>query len=409
MPIKTIKRKAVRILADAIFVLKKDALLDDKITFLVFTGTAGKTTFRDAVAMALKKSGHEVESNDLGYSNELGVLLTALGIYNFSPYNPKSWIAVLRNKPAGEKIVCVELGADFCRDIPWFLKKFRPAAVFISEIAGYPWVNNGEKIAVERTMLLEAVPESGAVIYNIDSAPVRNLVDKSRIRARKISLSLENKDSDFFADWGKNIYCRDASDIPKNKESVVIVRKNKAVKIDFDRFLFKPQVLAVAAAVGFVETFFHISEGSWNDIFSGYRFSKLRLQAFRSKTGFMIIEDSYKAIPLCTDWFLETAGQVRAEKKALIITEMRPTPIDAAKFYSDIAEKMIWFDAIYFIGPSDKYDLLKKGGLQIECVRKKDYLTVSGEIKRRYGTGDVVFIKGHYGHDLDRLRDLLLQ
>jgi UDP-N-acetylmuramoylalanine-D-glutamate ligase len=54
--------------------------INQRCKFLVFTGTVGKTTMRDTVSYVLKEFGLTVRSSNLGYTNELGIVLSIFGI-----------------------------------------------------------------------------------------------------------------------------------------------------------------------------------------------------------------------------------------------------------------------------------------------------------------------------------------
>ena len=151
----------IRIIANAIFFLKKKEFEASKLKFLVFTGTVGKTTLRDTVTYALKSTSAFVQSNDLGYSNELGILLTIFGYSQFSFKKPRAWRSLLKSAIPKEGFVCIELGADFYRDIKWFVKRFSPSAVFISGIVNESWSRNVMEVTKERSFLLRSIPRSG--------------------------------------------------------------------------------------------------------------------------------------------------------------------------------------------------------------------------------------------------------
>jgi len=74
------------------------------------------------VAFTLKSLGLLVHSNNAGYSNELGIIISAIGFTNFSPKSLPDWFKLLSKKIEPNQFICIELGADFYPDIGWFLK-----------------------------------------------------------------------------------------------------------------------------------------------------------------------------------------------------------------------------------------------------------------------------------------------
>ena len=395
-----------RLIANVIFGVKRKELRNPKIKFLVFTGTVGKTTLRDAVVFGLKKQGYRVESNDLGYSNEVGVLLTTLGIERFSVINFRHWLKVLRAQINEEKFVCVELGADFYRDIPWFLRRFTPTAVFISGVSEEDWVVKAENVTNDRKKLLDSVPKSGFIIYNIDDPPTKRLVERSNISAHKITFSLENQDATLYAkSWSKNIFSLPLREALNKKELIEIIYSDRPYTIFSSKPLFEPQIYAIFAALSFIATINgkRISEG----IFDEYKFAPQRLQFSRAKNGAVILEDSYKATPLCTFWFLKAAANTQAQKKILFITEMRPLTLNQNFFYEQLADLVRFAEKVYFLGPAEHWRQIasiNKGFLHINVA---EYSAVAKRVLQETDKNSLILLKGSFRYHLDYLKQLL--
>lgn len=362
-----IKQKIIRGIANLIFSTKKAEFAHTRLTFLVFTGTAGKTTTRDAVVYALKKLNIPVYSNHVGYTNELGVILSTLGYTTFSFKNPRAIFALFRKKVRQEGFICIELGADFYEDIHWFLKKFTPFAVFVSGVATESWSRDVEKINGERSSLIRSIPASGFVFYNKDDKSSRELVEKNSSVAEKVPY----------------------------------------LPIDFNRFVFEPQMNAVRATRAFLQKVFPHHASKTADLFADYQFSHNRLQFHRAQNGATILEDSYKATPLCTEWFLRTSLKNPAHKRILVVTEMRPLTIQREHFYSALGALTKEFDICYFVGPKKYFDILKIKNPTAKLLDPKNYTEAAQEILRSSGPDDCIFLKGSFRYHLDSLRSLL--
>ena len=234
-----------QLIANIIFRIKRKGFRSPQVKLLIFTGTVGKTTLRDAVAFGLKSKGYKVESNNLGYSNEVGILLTILGVEKFSAKNLYDWLKVIRARINEEKFACVELGADFYRDIPWFLKRLKPTAVFISGIAEKDWTDKAESISNDRKKLLRSVPKSGFIVYNVDDSPTKRLVEISGIKAKKTTFSLKDKSASIYAkDWSKNIFSLPLEKAFHKEEFVDIIYNDRLCRVTINRPLFEPQIYA---------------------------------------------------------------------------------------------------------------------------------------------------------------------
>lgn len=407
MPIKQLLTRAV---ANIIFLLKKRELKTANLKFLIFTGTVGKTTLRDAVTYSLKESNIPVKSNKLGYSNELGILLTIFGYSEFSFKNPLTWLDLLKKKVPKNEFICIELGADFYKDIKWFLKKFTPFAVFISGIANNSWSRNIKEIFKERKHLLESVPKSGFIFYNLDDFPNRRLIQKSNTAAKIINFSLNNgvNTEIFLNKWSKNIFTKNSSEIFYNKENIVFTVKQIKIKLLMHRPVFKPQIYGIFASFAFIQQICPNKISKLKNKFENYRFSKDRLQIFKAKNSALIIEDSYKATPYCTYWFLKMSKQILARKKILIITEMRPLTLNTGYFYLKLANKIKFADYVYFLGPKKYFNVLKKSYPQIKHLREKNYINAAEEILKNSSSNDLILLKGSFRYHLNKLRNFLI-
>ncbi len=394
-----------RTIASLVFFLKKKEFKTSKLKFLVFTGTVGKTTLRDSLAYTLDKMGIPVYSNQLGYSNELGILLTILGFSNFSVRNPLSFIRLLKKKIPNEGFVCIELGADFYKDIPWFLKKFTPFVVFISGITNESWSGDTKEIFEDRKNLLQSVPESGNVIYNLDDFAIVNLVKKSRIVASTSSFSLEKRSQVdvVVEEWSKSIFSHDI----KNPEKVVLKIGERESSLVFSNPIFEPQVYAVLSTYTFIQKVFPEHVDELPGIFKDYHFSKNRLQISKAKNGALIIEDSYKATPLCTNWFLDMSTNIKATKRILVVTEIRPLTINVQQHYLELAKKIRLFQLVYFLGPQEYFDILKQLNPKLKKIDISDFEATAKEILQNSSPEDLILIKGSFRYKLESLRGLL--
>lgn len=366
------KQIIIRGVANTIFFLKKREFKKSGLKFLVFTGTVGKTTLRDAVVYALENLKIPVFSNRLGYSNELGIILTAL---DFSIKSPIDWFKLLFKKVPKEGFVCIEIGADFYTDIGWFLEKFIPHSVFISGVAKESWSRDIKEVFQDRKNLLENVPKNGFIIYNIDDAEINKLVQESKISGKKVGFSRTYEEK---------------------------------YNLLFKKSIFEPQIYAVLATFVFIQELFPNLISKLSPLFESYEFSQLRLQTFKAKNGAMIVEDIYKATPLDTEWFLDNFKNFNAKKVILVITEMRPLSINLDYFYTRLVEKMKGINQVYFLGPDKCFALLNGGDSKIKKIGINNYKDIAREMLDGSSTGDLILLKGSCRYRLEELRDMLI-
>lgn len=404
----SLRQLIIRMCANILYVLKKRELRSGRLKFLVFTGTVGKTTLRETVQHTIHGLGLPVQSNELGYSNELGILLTTLGFSRISLKNPLSWIQLIQKSVQKDSFICIELGADFYADIPWFLKHFVPYAVFIDGVARESWSRDIVLINAERTALLQAVPEEGYIYYNADDTETARLCTESKSVAHQASFSLgAHTDATAILEaWSKNMY-GDRNNTTTFFDTVRIRSGEMHIDFALKRVVFEPQVHSMLAAVLFVSTQFLERVQEVQAVIEHYSFSKQRLQVTRAKNGATLIEDSYKATPLCTSWFLTMSARIPARRKILFITEMRPLTFNIVLFYTQIAFLLKHVDAVYFLGPQKYGSIIKREYPELQHIEATAYGEIAKHILATTNEEDLILLKGSYRYHLDTCKTLL--
>lgn len=394
-----------RTAANILFFLKRKELRNGNCSFLVFTGTAGKTTTRDALAFALRKMNYEIESNELGYSNELGVLFAALGITRFSKTKLASWIALAHAKVDKKKTVLIELGADFYHDIPWFLKHFTPQSVFLTGIADFDWAGSADKIYTERIALLRAVPKTGYIFYDANDAGSKKLIDMPSIGAKKISYSVHHTESDVFVSaWTNYLNFMPIEQVISQTDTVTISYNTSPHDFIFNRPLFSVQLQAIVSSIAYLLA---LQITPQKMLFADYTFSQSRLQFSRAKNGATILSDIYKSTPMDAFWFLKNASGIRADKKILVLTELRPLGKQREHFYNELASLASFADMIFFIGPVEDATIIQSVLPGMHYITDTGYTALSEELLQNTTSKSLIVLKGSIVHRLDRLKDLL--
>lgn len=400
-----------RFLAEIFYFLKKKALSKNQIKFLVFTGTVGKTTTRHAVAYALKKAGFEVESGPWGYTNEAGIILSIFGIYNFSFWSLSSWRSFLKARISSEKFVCIELGADFRKDIDWFLKKFRPFAVFINGLSQEEWSRDIQEVLIDKQKILESVPENGFIFFNADDYLIKSLVKKSKIVSSLESISLKEKQASIhLLEWSNLLKTIPVEKILKYREKILLNVRGKKIKFYFPYPLFEPQIYALASGIGFIDIVLKKNTLGQNleDLFKDYVFPPQRLKICYARNGALIIEDSYKSTPHCLNYCLEMVKKIKARKKIIVLTEMHPLRMNIKKIYSKIGESLNFAYKVYFLGRNSIFHCLRNNMAKVEKIENSGFENLAREIFSISSRKDVILLKGAARYQLSKLKNLLI-
>jgi UDP-N-acetylmuramyl pentapeptide synthase len=102
------------------------------------------------------------------------------------------------------------------------------------------------------------------------------------------------------------------------------------------------------------------------------------------------------------------AKMIKAKKKILVLTEMRPLTFNVEGFYNELGKASTFADHVYFLGPLKYFELLQKNNSKIKYIKIAEYPIVAEEILQNSNSGDVILLKGSFRYRLEDLRKLLI-
>ena len=230
------------------------------------TGSVGKSTTKELVAEVLSQRYRTLKS--LGnLNNEIGLPLSILKL------------------SSGYQRAVLEMGFYVPGEIAFLCDIAQPQVGVVTNIGTVHAERAGsqEIIAQGKSELVQALPEDGVAILNFDDPWVRKMEEKTHAQIFFYGLS---SDSDLWAD---------------NVEGLGL--EGIRFRLHFKRETLHVRVPLIgrhsvhtalrAAAVGLVEGL------TWQEIFEGLNqgHTQLRLVAVRSKTGALLLDDTYNASP----------------------------------------------------------------------------------------------------------------
>jgi UDP-N-acetylmuramoyl-tripeptide--D-alanyl-D-alanine ligase len=230
------------------------------------TGSVGKSTTKELVAEVLSQRYRTLKSPG-NMNNEIGLPL-----------------AILRLSPGYQRAV-LEMGFYVPGEIAFLCDIAQPHVGVVTNIGTVHAERAGsqEAIAQGKTELVQALPEDGVAILNFDDPWVRKMEEKTRAQVFFYGLSPE-------ADlWADNVEGQGLEGI---RFRLHYRRETLYVRVPLIGRHSVHTALR-AAAVGLVEGL------TWQEIFDGLNqgHTQLRLVAVRSKTGALILDDTYNASP----------------------------------------------------------------------------------------------------------------
>jgi len=230
------------------------------------TGSVGKSTTKEMVAEVLSQRYRTLKSPG-NLNNEIGLPLS-----------------ILKLSPGYQRAV-LEMGFYVPGEIALLCDIAQPQVGVVTNIGTVHAERAGsqEAIALGKSELVQALPEDGVAILNFDDPWVRKMEEKTRAQVFFYGLSHE-------ADlWADNVEGQGLEGI---RFRLHYQRETLHVRVPLIGRHSVHTALR-AAAVGLVEGL------TWQEIFDGLNqgHTQLRLVAVRSKTGALILDDTYNASP----------------------------------------------------------------------------------------------------------------
>jgi UDP-N-acetylmuramoyl-tripeptide--D-alanyl-D-alanine ligase len=230
------------------------------------TGSVGKSTTKELIAEVLSQRYRTLKSPG-NMNNEIGLPLSILRL------------------SSGYQRAVLEMGFYVPGEIAFLCDIAQPQVGVVTNIGTVHAERAGsqENIFLGKSELVQALPEDGVAILNFDDPWVRKMEEKTRAQVFFYGLSSE---ADLWADDVEG----------QGLEGI-------RFRLHYNRETLYARVPLIgrhsvhtalrAAAVGLVEGL------TWQEIFDGLQqgHTQLRLVAVRSKTGALILDDTYNASP----------------------------------------------------------------------------------------------------------------
>lgn len=361
----------IRLIADCIYFLRYRTIRSGNARFIVFTGTSGKTLARSATAYALRKAGYRVIFPPYGYTNELGIVLAALGIESVRLFSFAGLARALTGRPPKGAYICVEAGADWYPDIPWFVRRFTPYGICITDVATAEWARPLAAIWDEKKELIRHISPDGFVCFSTRNPSLPEL------RSMKV---------------------------PQEQRKEFTAEDNE---FSSPLAAYMPYREAFGCAIACLECI-DTKASLPKDFFSAYRGVPERFSLSVLRSGATVIADTYKAIPQCTEYVLDLARSLPAKKRIVVISEMRPLWRNERLHYEHLASLLQSFDATYFIGPQNLGLFLAELLPNLRVINgESQYPQIAKDILAEAGPGTTIVVKGAGRYRLLELVSLL--
>ncbi len=376
------------VIDDEVFETEKTILVDDCLielqalashhrkemdaSVLAITGTNGKTTTKELIAVILSKK-FKVHSTKGNLNNQIGVPLTIL------------------SAPEGTEMMVIEMGASHIGEIRTLCMIAKP---------DYGMITNAGTAHIEGFGSLEGVTKAKTELYEhlrkINGIAFYN--DKDHLLAEKI-FRLVNRAVPFSDPTGIGLTITPASS--DLNLSLNIKYQRKDYRINTRLFgVFNLENVRAAIATGL---FFGVEMNDIIEAVENYDPGNNRSQVMVTKNNTLIC-DSYNANPLSMKLAIESFAAIRAEKKICILGDMLElgdkSKEEHKKIHKVLSDNNLM--NVYLAGP-----IFCKVSAGFRFKTFRDVARLREFIKSKPLKGNHILIKGSRGMALEQIYDLL--
>lgn len=380
-----------------------------KPTVIGITGSAGKTSTKEAIFSVLKKE-YVCRRNVRSFNNELGVPLTILGDYQEAGrffFWSKVILRGIWHLIAGDKnypeVLILEMAADRPGDIRYLTNLAKPKIGVITAIGDIPvhveFYNSPEAVAKEKGRLIESLSEDGFAILNFDDERVWEL--KNKTRAKVLS---------FGFNYGADVQISNMEYRMENGKPEGIAFKvqygGSFVPVRLNKTFGKPQAYTAAAAISIGIMFgMHLVEIS--DALSEYEAPEGRMKLINGVKKTLILDDSYNASPLSMVASLETLKSLPAKRRIAVLADMLEIGEYTEEAHRNIGKISAGIvDHLFCIGQRSHFmaESALKSGLDSKKIQVFDTSESAKKmIEKELRQGDLVLVKGSHAMQLDKV------
>jgi UDP-N-acetylmuramoyl-tripeptide--D-alanyl-D-alanine ligase len=348
-----------------------------KIKVIGITGSVGKSTTKELVAEVLSQRYHTMRSPG-NYNNEIGLPLTILSL------------------SVGHERAVLEMGFYVPGEIRFLCDIALPQTGIITNVGTVHAERAGslEAIVLGKGELVEALPPApeGVAVLNYDDVHVRSMAERTQARVFYYGLDPE---ADLWADEVEGLGLEGIRFRLHFKGEILHLRVPLIGRHSVHTALR-------AAAVGLLDGL------TWQEIVNGLRSetTQLRLVAVRSKSGALILDDTYNASPQSTMAALNLLEEL-AGRKIAVLGDM----LELGQ-YEQQGHEMVGYRAaevvneLICVGTRARViaQAARLSGFAGEAIKEfEGNQDVVDYLRPRLGENDVVLVKGSRGARLDRI------
>ncbi len=390
--------------------LAREIIAKHRPKIIGITGSVGKTSTRDAV-YAVVSTAFSARVGKKNFNNEFGMPFAALGV-DSPGRNALKWAVVFLKGywtlyvGSFPKILILEMGVDKPGDMDYLLSIAKPDIAVLTNIgiAHYEFFKTQEAVAMEKSKLIAAVSENGAVILNANSKIVLEQVSKTKAKVITYGFGDES-----------NVRVT----ILEEKFTSPAVSKI-SVHTNFSNFeavinaIGTPHVSSCAAAISIGLNL----NMSVEDIIKGltnYKPALGRLNVIKGVKQSIILDDSYNASPASVEEALSVLGRTPQQNKMAVLGDMLELGELSSEAHQRIGEIISKMQLVSFIavGSLSKITLesaIKNGFDESKAFWFETSSEAKDFVRDNLPAECVVLVKGSQGVRMEKIsKELLIE
>ncbi len=401
-----------KLLEKVLRLMTKAVLAKYKPTIIGITGSVGKSSTKEAVALVLEVA-YTVRKAEGNYNNEIGIPLTVIGAKSGGS-SFFAWIGVFFRwlfmmifPVRYPEMLVLEMGIDRPGDME-FLLGFIPIKIGImtqissSHMAYFGSVAN---IAREKGKMIAALPEDGFAILNADDK--RTLKMGERTAAKVLTYGF-NKEATVHAD--NFIFHREA----KKAEgfSLKVNFDGKTIPLRLPNIIAKHHIPSALAALA-VAVALRMNVMDITNALENFEPLPGRLRLLQGRDNIVLLDDTYNASPASTEAALEVVSDLMAPRKIVVLGDMLELGAEAEALHADLVEA-VKASGAHIVVTVGKYTralhekLLENGFSRKQVLWLPDPMAAVEVLLTIVRSEDLVLIKGSQGMRMEKITEQLL-
>lgn len=392
---------------------------------IAITGTVGKTSTKDAIAIVAALRG-TTRKNAGNLNNEIGVPLTVFGKRESSGLNPFFWLGVflgalgkiIRGGKYPEFLV-LEMAADHPGDIAYLTWIAKPTIGVVTAISPvhmqfYPDI---AAVTKEKFGVIAPLGNTDIAVLNSDDARVKAFAKETKAHALLFGTAADAdvRITSVEPTYGPALASGSRKSVLGSTVHLAIKEMNAGVFLQGVLGDVAGTSVAAAAAVGYA---LHIPLDSCAQALSQLRLPPGRMRLLEGTDDILIVDDSYNASPAAVVAALRNVAALnpsinRSVRRYAVFGHMAELGIQAEQYHAEMGRAVAeaQFDGLVVLGEFAHVvaAAAEAGGMtQERLFVAKHHEEAVAHIRTMLEPGDIVLIKGSQAARMEAIAAALL-